>query len=169
MSVALVVLLLGLLVAGISAAVGVAAATVSQHELTRWVAYKLRGSAATAGLLQNPGRTLATANTLTTLGVLLAAGAIPALLAATTATFLGVFTVAVGVPLFIGASYLVPRVLGRRGSFSRGGAACPPSPGARGRKWWGPPTPPPGGRPPRRRRPPPAPCCPCPPQRAPPI
>ncbi|HEV2672071.1 MAG TPA: hemolysin family protein [Gemmatimonadales bacterium] len=125
MSVALIVLLLGLLVAGISAAVGVAAATVSQHELTRWVAYKLRGSAATASLLQNPGRTLATANTLTTLGVLLAAGAIPALLAATTPTFLGIFTVAVGVPLFISAAYLVPRVLGRRWAESLVSGAVP--------------------------------------------
>jgi len=68
MSVALAVLLVGLLVAGVSAAVGVAAATVSQHELTRWVAYKLRGSAATVSVLQNPGRTLATANMLTTVG-----------------------------------------------------------------------------------------------------
>src|SRR5438045_26982 len=59
-------------------------------------------------------RTLATANMLTTVGVLLAAGAIPALLAATTPTFLGIFTIAVGVPLFIGAAYLIPRVLGRR-------------------------------------------------------
>src|SRR5689334_25240560 len=114
MSVALAVLLGGLLVAGIAAAVGVAAATVSQHELTRWVAYKLRGSAATVSVLQNPGRTLATANLLTTVGVLLAGGAIPALLAATTPTFLGIFTVTVGVPLFIGAAYLVPRVLWRR-------------------------------------------------------
>jgi putative hemolysin len=114
MSVALAVLLVGLIVAGVSAAVGVAAATVSQHELTRWVAYKLRGSAATADLLQNPQRTLATANTLTTIGVLLAAGAIPALLAATTPTFLGIFTITVGVPLFISTAYLVPRVLGRR-------------------------------------------------------
>src|SRR2546430_643093 len=93
---------------------GVAAATVSQHELTRWVAYKLRGSTATAGVLQNPGPTIAAANMLTTLGVLLAAGAVPALLAATTPTFLGIFTVMVGVPLFISASYLVPRVVGRR-------------------------------------------------------
>lgn len=114
MSVALALLLVGLIVAGVSAAVGVAAATVSQHELTRWVAYKLRGSAATAGVLQNPQRTLATANTLTTIGVLLAAGAIPALLAATTPTFLGIFTITVGVPLFISTAYLVPRVLGRR-------------------------------------------------------
>jgi CBS domain containing-hemolysin-like protein len=111
---ALVVLLLGLVLAGVSAAVGVAAAAVSQVELTRWVAYKLRGSAGAAGVLQNPGRVLATANTLTTLGVLLAAGAMPALLAAATPTFLGVFTVTAGVPLFISAAYLVPRVVGRR-------------------------------------------------------
>jgi len=114
MTVALVVLLAGLVLAGAAAAVGAAAATVSQLELTRWVAYKLRGSAAAAGPLHNPGRVLATANTITTLGVLLAAGAVPALLAETTATFLGVFTITVGVPLFIGAAYLVPRVMGRR-------------------------------------------------------
>ena len=125
MSVALAVLLLGLVLAGAAAAVGVAVATVSQHELTRWVAYKLRGSAATAGLMQNPGRTLATANTLTTLGVLLAAGGIPALLAATTPTFLGIFTITVGVPLFIGAAYLVPRVLGRRWAGSLVAGAVP--------------------------------------------
>ena len=111
---ALVVLLVGLGVAGASAAIGVAAAAVSQVELTRWVAYKLRGSGAAAGALQNPGRILATANTLTTLGVLLAAAAVPALLAATTPTFLGGFSVTVGVPLFISAAYLVPRVVGRR-------------------------------------------------------
>ena len=125
MNVALAVLLLGLLVAGISAAIGVAAATVSQHELTRWVAYKLRGSAATVNVLQNPGRTLATANMLTTLGVLLAAGAIPALLVATTPTFLGIFTITVAVPLFISAAYLVPRVLGRRWAEPLVGRAVP--------------------------------------------
>jgi len=114
MTTALVVLLLGLALAGVAATVGVAAATVSQLELTRWVAYKLRGSAGAAGLLHNPGRVLATANALTTVGVLLAAGAIPALLAATTPSFLGIFTITVGVPLFIGAAYLVPRVVGRR-------------------------------------------------------
>ncbi len=125
MSVALIVLLVGLLIAGVAAAIGVAAAMVSQHELTRWVAYKLRGSAGTAGVLQNPGRTLATSNTLTTLGVLLAAGAIPALLAATTPTFQGIFTVTVAVPLFIGAAYLVPRVLGRRWAESLVNRAVP--------------------------------------------
>jgi len=125
MSVALAVLLVGLLVAGMSAAVGVAAAAVSQHELTRWVAYKLRGSAASMNVLQNPGRTLATANMLTTVGVLLAAGAIPALLVATTPTFLGIFTITVGVPLFISAAYLVPRVLGRRWAEPLVGRAVP--------------------------------------------
>lgn len=114
MSVALVVLLVGLAVAGTAATIGVAAATVSQLELTRWVAYKLRGSAGAARLLHSPGSVLATANALTTLGVLLAAGAIPALLAATTPSVLGIFTITVGVPLFIGAAYLVPRVVGRR-------------------------------------------------------
>jgi CBS domain containing-hemolysin-like protein len=114
MSSALLVLVLGLLIAGASAAVGVATAAVSQVELTRWVAYKLRGSGAAEGALQNPGRVLATANTLTTLGVLLAAAAVPALLADTTPTFVGVFSVTVGVPLFISAAYLVPRVVGRR-------------------------------------------------------
>src|SRR6266487_1296874 len=112
MSVALAVLLVGLLLAGVAAAVGVAAAAVSQHELTRWVSYKLRGSPATASALQNPGRTLA-------------AGAIPALLAATTPTFLGIFTITVGVPLFIGAAYLVPRVLGRRWAAPLVGRAVP--------------------------------------------
>jgi len=125
MSVALAVLLVGLLLAGVSAAIGVAAATVSQHELTRWVAYKLRGSAATVNVLQSPGQTLATSNMLTTVGVLLAAGAIPALLAATTPTFLGIFTIAVGVPLFISAAYLVPRVLGRRWAEPLVGHAVP--------------------------------------------
>ena len=107
-------LVLGLLVAGASAAVGVAAAAVSQLELTRWVSYKLRGAGAAARLLENPGRVLATANALTTLGVLFAAASVPALLAQTTLTFLGIFTVAVGLPLFVSAAYLVPRVLGRR-------------------------------------------------------
>jgi len=114
MTLALLVLVLGLLGASAAAAVGVAAAAVSQLELTRWVTYKLRGDRAAARALENPGRVLATANALTTLGVLSAAGALPALLAQATPTFLGVFTIAVGVPLFVSAAYLVPRVVGRR-------------------------------------------------------
>src|SRR5437867_212012 len=114
MTLSLVVLILGLLVAGASAAVGVAAAAVSQLELTRWVAYKLRGGRAAARVLDNPGRVLATANALTTMGVIAAAAAVPALLAQATPTFLFVFTVTAGVPLFVSAAYLVPRVAGRR-------------------------------------------------------
>src|SRR4029077_15213936 len=49
------VLLGGRLLAAMSAAVGVAAAAVSQLELTRWVSYKLRGSSGAAGALENPG------------------------------------------------------------------------------------------------------------------
>src|SRR6266571_2498373 len=114
MTLSLVVLILGLLVAGAAAAVGVAAAAVSQLELTRWVSYKLRGGRAAARVLDNPGRVLATANALTTMGVIAAAAAVPALLAQATPTFLFVFTVTVGVPLFVSAAYLVPRVAGRR-------------------------------------------------------
>ncbi|HYL54053.1 MAG TPA: hemolysin family protein [Gemmatimonadales bacterium] len=109
------VLLIGALALAVtSAAVGVAAAAVSQLELTRWVSYKLRGSGGAAGVLENPGRVLATANALTTVGTLCAAAVIPALLARTTPTVLGVFTVALGVPLLVSAAYLVPRVVGRR-------------------------------------------------------
>ena len=110
----LVALLLGLVLAGAAATVAVAAAAVSQVELSRWVSYRLRGMGAAAGLLDNPGRVLATANAVNTLGIVCAAAAVPALLAQTTPTFLGVFTVAVGVPLFVSAAYLVPRVVGRR-------------------------------------------------------
>jgi len=109
------ILLIGALALAVtSAAVGVAAAAVSQLELTRWVSYKLRGSGGAAGVLENPGRVLATANALSTGGTLCAAAVIPALLARTTPTVLGVFTVALGVPLLVSAAYLVPRVVGRR-------------------------------------------------------
>lgn len=110
----LIALLAGLMLAGLSATVGVATAAVSQIELTRWVSYRLRGMGGASGVLENPGRVLATANALTTIGVLCAAAAVPALLAETETTFFGVFTVAVAVPLFVSAAYLVPRVVGRR-------------------------------------------------------
>jgi len=114
MIVPLTVLLLGLILAGVAAAIGVATAAVSQVELSRWVSYRLRGVGGAAGLLENPGRVLATSNALTTLGMVCAAAAMPALLAETTPTFLGIFTITAGVPLFVSAAYLVPRVVGRR-------------------------------------------------------
>ncbi|HMH82103.1 MAG TPA: hemolysin family protein [Gemmatimonadales bacterium] len=114
MTLALVLLGGGLVLAMTSAAVGVAAAAVSQLELTRWVSYKLRGAGGAASVLENPGRVLATANALTTIGTICAAVVIPAFLARTTPTVLGVFTIALGVPLLVSAAYLVPRVVGRR-------------------------------------------------------
>jgi magnesium and cobalt transporter len=110
----LAALLLGLGLAATAAAVGVAAATVGQLELSRWVTHKLRGADAAVRALGNPGHVLATANAFTTLGVLIAAAGVPALLAELTPTFLGVFTVTVIMPLFVGAAYIVPRVVGRR-------------------------------------------------------
>lgn len=107
-------LVLGLVVAATAATIGVAAAAVSQAELTRWVSHKLRGAPAAAQALRDPARVLASANALTTLGVLVAAAAIPALLARFTPTYLGVVTIVAIVPLFVIAAYLLPRVLGRR-------------------------------------------------------
>jgi magnesium and cobalt transporter len=114
MTMALVLFLFGVLLAGTSAAVGVGAASVSQLELTRWVSYKLRGVGGAAGMLDNPGRVIATANALTSLGTICAAAAVPALLAQTTPTVLGVVTGALGVPALLSAAFLVPRVVGRR-------------------------------------------------------
>jgi CBS domain containing-hemolysin-like protein len=125
MIVPLIVLVLGSVLAGAAATVGVAAAAVSQLELTRWVSHRLQGVGGAARLLENPGQVLAIANALTTLGIVCAAFAVPALLAETTATFLGVFTVAAGVPLFVSAAYLVPRVVGRRWAEPIVGRAVP--------------------------------------------
>lgn len=110
----LLLLVLGAALAATAGAVGVAAAAVSQLELTRWVAYRLRGAGAAAGLLENPGAVLATANALTTIGIVVSAMALPALLAATTPTTLGVLTLFPGVPVFVTLAYLVPRAVGRR-------------------------------------------------------
>ena len=103
----------GLLISGAAATVGVAAAAVSQLELARWVQTRLRGSGPNT-LRENPGRLLATANALTTVGLILAAAALPALLAGATPTFVGTFTFFVGVPVLVSLAYLVPRVVGRR-------------------------------------------------------
>jgi len=125
MIVPFVVLVLGLGLAGAAATVGVAAAAVSQLELTRWVSHRLRGVGGAARLLENPGHVLAVANALTTLGIVCAALAVPAVLAEATPTFLGVFTVMAGVPLFVSAAYLVPRVVGRRWAEPIVGRAVP--------------------------------------------
>ena len=103
----------GLLISGAAATVGVAAAAVSPLELARWVQTRLRGAGPDT-LRENPGRLLATANAFTTVGLILAAAALPLLLAGTTPTFVGTFTFFVGVPVLVSLAYLVPRVVGRR-------------------------------------------------------
>ncbi len=105
---------IGLGLAVFAGAVGVAAATVSQLELSRWVQYRLRGTEAVARLRDNPGRVVASANALTTLGLILAAGALPALLAERTALVRGAAVVFAAIPAFLTGAYLVPRVVGRR-------------------------------------------------------
>jgi putative hemolysin len=75
---------------------------------------RLRGAGTVASLRENPARLFATANAITTVGLILAATALPAMLAHTTHTFHGLFTFFVAIPVLLSASYLVPRVLGRR-------------------------------------------------------
>lgn len=104
----------GVLLSSIAATIAVAAATVNQLELARWVQTRLRGAGQAAAVRENPGRLLATANVLTTVGLILAAVSLPAVLARATGTVLGVFTFFVGVPALISVAYLVPRVLGHR-------------------------------------------------------
>jgi putative hemolysin len=114
MTAAFVLLAFGLGLAATAAAVGVAAAAVSQIELRRWVSYRLRGQSAAARLLENPGRVIATTNAMTTVGVLLAAAALPGVLAVLSPSVLGALVFLVGVPAFVSVAYLVPRVMGRR-------------------------------------------------------
>jgi len=104
----------GLLLSALAATVAVAAAAVSQLELARWVQTRLRGAAPVAAMRENPARLLATANAVTTVGLILAATALPSVLTHATPTFLGVFTFFVAVPVLVSVAYLVPRVVGRR-------------------------------------------------------
>ena len=111
---AFTVMALGLALAALAAAAGAATASVSQAELSRWVSYKLRGTPGAARAVEHPGLVLATANAVTTLGVLVAATAVPALLAGETPTVVSAVSLVVVVPVFVTLVYLVPRALGRR-------------------------------------------------------
>jgi putative hemolysin len=104
----------GLLLGALAATVAVAAAAMSQLQLARWVQTRLRGAATVSTLRENPARLLATANAITTVGLIVAATALPSVLARATPTFLGVFTFFVAIPVLLSLSYLVPRVVGRR-------------------------------------------------------
>jgi len=77
------------------------------------VSYKLRGAGGAAGVLENPGRVLATANALTAVGIICAAAASRAP-RAHDADRAGRFHIVLGIPLLVSAAYLVPRVVGRR-------------------------------------------------------
>ena len=80
MIVPLTVLVLGLVLGGAAATVGVAAAAVSQLDLTRWVSHRLQGKGGAARLLDNPAQVLTIANALTTLGIVCAGLAVANLL-----------------------------------------------------------------------------------------
>jgi magnesium and cobalt transporter len=105
---------LGLALAVGAGAVGVAAATVSQLELTRWVQYRLRGAGGADQLRDNPGRLVATANALATLGLILAAAALAATAWSDVPLALSAGVALIAIPVFLASAYLVPRVAGRR-------------------------------------------------------
>ncbi len=104
----------GLVLAVWAAAIGVAAATVSQLELTRWVHYRLRGADGADQLRDNPGRLVATANALATLGLILAAAALAATAWSDVPLALSAGVVLVAIPVFLASAYLIPRFVGRR-------------------------------------------------------
>lgn len=106
--------LLGGVLAAVGTAVGVGAAALSRLELTRWAAQRLRGAAAAGALLGTPGRIHGTANVIATLGVLLAAMGVAAVLGRWHPLVLALLVVFGAVPVLITGSYALPRALARR-------------------------------------------------------
>ncbi len=110
----LVLVLLGLLVAGYGATAAVALLAASRLALTRWVARHLEGADAAATALSRPGDIAAAGEALVALGIAVAGVAAPwALEASAVATTL-VVEVLLGVPLLALAAYFLPRAIGRR-------------------------------------------------------
>lgn len=115
----------GLLLAVAAGSVGVAAATVSQLELSRWVQYRLRGADVVARLRDDPSRVVGSANALTTLGLILAAATLPTLVEPDPSLVrVGVVLLLV-IPAFLAAAYVIPRVVGRRWAESLTRVAVP--------------------------------------------
>ena len=110
----ILVLVAGLGLALLAASVGVAVAIVSQHELTRWVQYRLRGASAASVLRENPARVVATANALTTFGLVVAAAALSWVAGSAGPVVVGAGTVLLVVPAFLAGAYAIPRMVGRR-------------------------------------------------------
>lgn len=111
---ALIIFALGLGMAALCATVGVAAASVTQLELTRWVQVRLRGTTAASSLRDNPGRVVTAASALSTMGVVVAATALPWVIDVGGPVTSGGSAIAIAVPGFLAAVWLLPRVAGRR-------------------------------------------------------
>lgn len=114
MTVGLVGLLIGLVLAACAGSVAVGAAAASRLELSRWVSARARGAEIATALLSAPGPVIGTASGIATVGVLLAACAVPAVLAGFPAATATAAAVAVGLPVLLLAGYVIPRAAGRR-------------------------------------------------------
>ncbi len=112
MSVLLIVL--GLLVAGFGATASVAMLAASRLALTRWVARRLEGADAAATALARPGDIAAAGEALVAVGVAVAGVAAPWALESSAVGTTLVVEVLLGVPLIALATYFLPRAIGRR-------------------------------------------------------
>ncbi len=112
MSVLLVVL--GLLVAGFGATASVALLAASRLALTRWVARRLEGADAAALALSRPGDLAAAGEALVAVGVAVAGVAAPWALESSAVGTTLVVEILFGVPLLALATYFLPRAIGRR-------------------------------------------------------
>lgn len=110
----LVVAVVGVGLGFAATAASVAAVGRGRVELARWVAQRLRGQAGVGISAHVPREILTTAGAVTSLGILLASAALPALVGGHRPVVLAVFLLAAAVPLALLVGYILPRLAGRR-------------------------------------------------------
>ncbi|MBI4421024.1 MAG: HlyC/CorC family transporter [Gemmatimonadetes bacterium] len=109
-----VMTVVGLTLAVCGTTIAVAAAAVSRLELARWISHRLRGAAIASALLSTPGRLLGSAGAVATLGVVLAAMGLNAVLATVPPLARASLVVLLAVPLVIVVTLGLPRAVAHR-------------------------------------------------------
>ena len=109
----LVLVGVGVVLAGAAAGTATAAVSVRRLELARWVSKRLRGGRA-AALTAFPREVMATRAALTAIGVLMLAVGVPVLLRTLGPAARAAVTLALVVPLALVLCDVVPRIIGRR-------------------------------------------------------
>ncbi len=108
-----VLLTLGTLLAAVGTMLAVGTAAVSRLELSRWVAERLSGAALATTLLSAPGRVLGTANALATVGTIIAALGLSAVVSVFSLPRAVMILLAFS-PVLLLATWAIPRAVGRR-------------------------------------------------------